>query len=148
MKRLLILCSIMLMTSVTMMAQRQHRKMDPDKFHQDMVSFVVKEAKLTQQEADAFVPVYKEMLDKQRNIFEKMRAIDKSNPQTDSECREKIKQHDKLDIELKKQQQSYHTRMMSIISPCKLLKVMQAEDDFHRRMLRKGRGGNEHGQKR
>lgn len=139
MKRIFLLSTIILLTSLTAMAQKpQQRKFDPEKFKQEMVNYVVREAKLTQQETSAFVPVYKEMLENQRRIFDQMKAIDRCNPQTDSECRDKIKQRDKLDIELKKQQQSYHSRMMTIISPSKMFKVMKAEDSFHRKMLRRG----------
>ena len=139
MKRIFLLCNIILLTSLAVMAQKtQQRKFNPEKFRQEMVNYVVREAKLTQQETAAFVPVYKEMLEKQRKIFDQMKVIDKSCPQTDRECRDKIKQRDKLDIELKKQHQAYHSRMMTIIPPCKVLKVIKAEDSFHRKMLRKG----------
>ena len=65
MKRIFLLCNIILLTSLAVMAQKtQQRKFNPEKFRQEMVNYVVREAKLTQQETAAFVPVYKEMLEK------------------------------------------------------------------------------------
>ena len=34
-------------------------------------------------------------------------------------------------------QQTYHNKMLEAVSPCKVMKVIFAEDRFHRRMLKK-----------
>ena len=73
---------------------------------------------------------------KQRKYFDKMKHSNKKMPRTDAECREAVKMRDKIDLDIKKLQQTYHNKMLNVVSPCKVMKVILAEDRFHRRMLK------------
>ena len=57
-------------------------------------------------------------------------------PQTEEECREAVQRRDKIDLDMKKLQQTYHNKMLNVVSPCKVMKAIFAEDRFHRRMLK------------
>ena len=46
----------------------------PEKFDAELRQFITNEAKLTEQEAAKFFPVYKEMQAKQRAVFARQRA--------------------------------------------------------------------------
>lgn len=117
-------------------AQSKQQRFSPDKFRADMEQFIAKEACLTPQESAKFFPVYDEMNKKQRAIFSRKRRLSKVKPADDKGCRELIEKLDKLDVELKQIQQTYHTKFMAIIPPSKLFDVIKAEEKFHRRMLR------------
>lgn len=77
------------------------------------------------------------MLQKQRSRFDKMRKIWRQKPKNETACREVIKERDKLDLELKRIQQSYHNKLLAVIPAHKLFDVIKAEERFHRGMLRK-----------
>ena len=95
-----------------------------------------KEACLTPQEAAKFFPIYKEMQAKQRAVFERQRQLAKVKPTDEKGCEKAIRQRDEYDLELKRIQQTYHNKFLSVISASKLYDVLVAEDRFHRQMLR------------
>lgn len=118
-------------------AQEKREKFSPDKFRAELESFIVREACLSPKEAAAFFPLYDEMQKKQRVVFGSMRRLDHAPACSEDECRRLIKERDKLEIELKKIQQTYHNKFLGVLSAQKVFNVLRAEDDFHRHMLRK-----------
>lgn len=142
MNRVLILLALLL-AAVAADAQDNKPKFSPEKFRAEMEQFITKEACLTPKEAAAFFPVYDEMNKEQRVIFERMRRLGRNKPTDEAGCRDAIKQRDKMDVELKKIQQSYHEKFLTVISASKLFDVIKAEEKFHRRMLKKANAGQE-----
>lgn len=121
---------------VSSWAEDQRQKFSAEKFRADLERFIVKEVGLTPMESSTFFPLYDEMCNKQRTIFNSMRKIDRVKPKDDAECRKLIKERDKMDLELKKIQQTYHLKFLNVLSPKKVFNILKAEDKFHRRMLR------------
>ena len=121
---------------------QQPPKFSPEKFQADLEQFITKEACLTPQEAAKFFPVYKEMQAKQRAVYDRQRQLGWGKPADEKGCEKAIRQRDEYDLELKRIQQTYHNKFLSIISASKLYDVIKAEDRFHRQMLRGwNRGG-------
>ena len=139
MKRLQLL-SITLMLALTMSAQgnRQPEKFSPEKFDADLQEFITNEAKLTPQEAAKFFPVYKEMQSKMRALFEKQRNLGRSLPNTNDEaaCLKAIRERDDTDLEMKRIQKTYHEKFLKQMPASKVYAIIQAEDNFHRRMIK------------
>ncbi len=139
-------CYIIMFFVMALGASAQNNKpgggLSREKFNADMQHFIIKEASLTPKEAEKFMPIYNEMHDKQRACFDKMRKIWKRKPKNEADCRDVIKERDKLDLELKRIQQSYHNKMLSVIPANKLFDVIKAEERFHRGMLRKYSGNH------
>lgn len=136
-----------LLVALTVAAQApnsQPQRFSPEKFQADLEQYITKEACLTPQEAAKLFPVYREMQSKQRSVFERQRKLGWVKPADEKGCEKAIKQRDELDLELKRIQQTYHHKFLSIISASKLYDVINAEDRFHRQMLRGGwnRGWN------
>lgn len=131
-------------------AQEHHQeKFSPEKFDAELQDYIIKEACLTPQDIADFFPVYKEMQKKQRTLFDRQRNMRKDTPQDEKTCLEAIRQHDEIDVELKKIQQTYHNRFLEILPASKVYKILKAEDRFHRKMLRNmGRHGDKTGQKK
>lgn len=129
-----ILTLALALTAVVATAQE---KFSPEKFRAELESFIVKEACLSPQEASAFFPLYDEMQKKQRVVFGSMRRLDHAPACSEAECKSLIKERDKLEIELKKIQQTYHNKFLAVLSARKVFNVLKAEDNFHRHMLRK-----------
>ena len=123
--------------------EHQPEKFSPEKFDAELQEYIVKEAELTQQEVADFFPVYKEMQKKMRVLFDRQRDMRKEMPQDEKACQEAIRQHDEIELEMKKIQQTYHNRFLEILPASKVYKILKAEDRFHRRMLRNmGRHGD------
>ncbi|MBQ8713296.1 MAG: hypothetical protein IJ551_10845 [Prevotella sp.] len=138
MKRLsLILLSLLMVLCMAAQERpKQSQKFSPEKFQADLEQYITKEACLTPQEAAKFFPIYKEMLGKQRVVFDRQRQIGWAKPADESGCEKAIRQRDEFDLELKRIQQTYHNKFLSVISASKLYDVLKAEDRFHRQMLR------------
>lgn len=109
----------------------------PKAFQKELEAFIVREASLTPNEAEKFFPLYREMGKKQREIFNKIRHINRTRPSDSNEYKKCVTERDKLDIELKKIQQTYHNKFFTVLSAKKVFEVLRAEDLFHRQMLNK-----------
>ena len=115
---------------------QQQMKFSPEKFQADLEQYITKKACLTPQEAAKFFPIYQEMQSKQRAVYERQRQLGWVKPADEKGCEKVIRQRDEYDLELKRIQQTYHNKFLSVISASKLYDVLNAEDRFHRQMLR------------
>lgn len=128
--------------------QQGNEKFSPEKFDAALQAFITSEAHLSAQEAAKFFPVYKEMQQKQRAVFDRQRRLVKQKPDDEESCKKAITEHDEKDIELKRIQQCYHKRFMELLPASKVYDILKAEECFHRRAMRNwGRRDNHEGQK-
>lgn len=130
---LMLFCSI----SSVFGQNKKHDRFDPKRFMIELEQFITTQAGLTPAEAANFFPVYREMMDKQRIIFDEIRRIQMVDTRDDKTCAEIIRKQDELDIEIKIIQQQYHTRFLLILPAGKLMKVIKAETQFHRQAFRR-----------
>ena len=121
--------------------QRQQR-FSPEKFEAELKDYITKEANLTPQEAAKFFPLYKEMQEKQRALFGRQRGLGLVKPFDEQGCLKVIKEIDEIDLELKRIQQTYHTRFIEQLSASKVYDILRAEERFHRHMMRNWGRGN------
>lgn len=136
--RQLFFITALMVTTLTVNAQpprhndrpdKEH-KFDPKRFERAQEAFIVKEAQLTQQEAAEFLPVFREMLQKQRALFKQYRQYAKAKPQNDKEAMKLLKNIDNLDLQIKKIEIEYHTKFCKVISPMKVYQVHKAMNKF------------------
>lgn len=150
MKKNILKCSMgqILRTTVLMIlmlctfgvANGQHRKrppFNPAKFEADLEQFITVNACLTPSQAASFFPVYRQMMKKQRALFDEMRRLRMINPKDNEACEEAIRKQDELDIQIKQLQQEYHGRFLMILPANKVLSIIKAEEKFHRQIFRK-----------
>lgn len=124
--------------------QKPQQRFSPEKFEAELQDFITKEAKLTPQEAAKFFPVYKEMQEKQRELFDRQRELAKVKPTDEQGCLKVIKESDEIDLNLKRIQQTYHQRFIELLSASKVYDILKAEQRFHRHMMKNwGRGNGE-----
>ena len=135
--RRLILFALMLMLQLSAMAQSR-QKFNPARFEADLEQYVTTEAGLSAKDAAAFFPIYKEMRKG------KYRHVDFCN---NKQCENAIRSLDEIDIQMKELQQRYHVKFMNILPASKVLKVIRAEEKFHRRAFRKAAGAGHNGNK-
>lgn len=137
-----------LVFALTIVAQEQRpsqQKFSPERFQAELEKHITKQACLTAKEAASFFPIYKEMQAKQRAIFDRQRQLDKVKPADEKGCEKAIRQRDEYDLELKRIQQTYHNKFLTVLSASKLYDVLKAESGFHRQMLR---NAGHHGKKK
>jgi len=141
MKKVLI-CMMFLLAGVVVTQAQETRKFSPEKFQAEMEQFITKEAGLTADESAKFFPLYREMQQKQRAIFEKVRKEGFVKPVDDAACRKLVERRDATELEMKKIQKAYHEKFFTVIPASKVLKVLRAEESFHRRTFRNWGQGN------
>ena len=147
MKRLtsIIFSLVFVLTAVAQEQRPPQQKFSPERFQADLEQYITKHACLSQKEAAKFFPIYKEMQAKQRVIYERQRQLDKVKPADEKGCETAIRQRDEYDLELKRIQQTYHNKFLTVLSASKLYDVLKAENGFHRQMLR---NAGHHGKKK
>lgn len=121
-------------------ANGQHRKrppFNPAKFEADLEQFITVNACLSPSQAASFFPVYRQMMKKQRALFDEMRRLRMTNPKDNEACEEAIRKQDELDIQIKQLQQEYHGRFLMMLPANKVLSIIKAEKKFHRQIFRK-----------
>ena len=121
-------------------ANGQHRKrppFNPAKFEADLEQFITVNACLSPSQAASFFPVYRQMMKKQRALFDEMRRLRMINQKDNEACEEAIRKQDELDIQIKQLQQEYHGRFLMMLPANKVLSIIKAEEKFHRQIFRK-----------
>jgi len=115
---------------------RAQQKLTPQQFEAHLEQYIVTQAGLTPSESVAFFPLYREMRHKQMAYFSDFRSrhIDPTN---DEACEKAIRSRDDNEVQIKMLQQTYHNRFLQVLPASKVLKVISAEDRFHRDMLSK-----------
>lgn len=139
MRRLVFIGIMVLFGRLAVCGQDRHG-FSPERFQEELEQFVVKSAALSAQESAAFLPVFREMRSKQKVIFDQGRKLGRKKPADERGCMAAIKQQDKMDLELKKLQQTYHNKFLSILPAGKVFDIIRAEEMFHRKMLKQWSG--------
>ena len=142
MKKFSTILFLVLILSLSANAQGPGRRggggmFNPEQFQAELEQYITREACLTPAEAAAFFPVYRELGNKQRAIFNKSANHRYVKPIGEEACREAIIQRDENDLQLKKLQQEYHLKFLSILPATKVFDVLMAEDRFHRDSFRR-----------
>lgn len=135
MKRLLLILVIAFTTA--QLSAHERGKFDPNKFEAELEQFIVTEAALTPYEASVFFPIYKEMQGKRRVLFNKIRRFRHVDTRDNKACLEAIKSRDEADLQIKKLQQQYHAKFCEILPAGKVLRIIRAEERFHRQAFRR-----------
>lgn len=140
---LILLLSACVMTNTS--AQDKHKHFDPQQFESSLEQFVISEACLSPAEAEAFFPLYREYMEKQRALRADARMHCSYKPATEKECREAIEYSDNIDIEIKELQKDYHRKFMRVLPAAKVYDIIKAIDKFHRDSFK---GAKQGGRKR
>ena len=125
--------------------QRQDgQRFDPQKFQQMVEQALTKAGQLTEEEARTFFPLYNEMRSKQREMGRRMHELRDCKPSNAKACAETIIQIKRLQVEMAELERDYYKRILKQVPAEKVFKMMKAEDDFHRRMVKRQNDHNRH----
>ncbi len=114
---------------------RDGKNFDPERFKRELSDFITREAGLTPAEARAFLPVYFEMKEKQRNIeHQKGRSLrnaaEKNMDQRD--CKRVLNELAELEKKSLRIENQYMQRLEAIVGARKLVKAIDADRKFGR----------------
>lgn len=116
--------------------KNQLPKFDPQEFTKRMEGYIAMKAGLTKEESDKFFPIYREFKEKQRDLTFKQQRLQREKPAKDSDYDNVITQIAKLSVQIAQLEQTYYPKMCKVVPAKKVHAVLQAENDFHRDMIR------------
>ncbi len=118
-------------------------------FEKSKQEFIIKEARLTQEEAESFFPLNSELqkkkLDLHRKHKEDMKQTKESESISDEEYEHLLKENINLKIKEAELDKEYSEKFNKLMSPEKLFKAQQAERAFMQEELRKFRESKKDG---
>ena len=118
-------------------------------FEKSKQEFIIKEAGLTQKEAESFFPLNSELqkkkLDLHRKHKEDMKQTKESENISDEEYEHLLKENINLKMKEAELDKEYSEKFNKLMSPEKLFKAQQAERTFMQEELRKFRESKEGG---
>lgn len=117
-------------------------RFDPQAFQQMVEKELTKAGSLTTEEAQAFFPLYNDMRQKQREMGRQIRDLKCSAPADAKAAAATIMKIKSLQVEMSEIEQDYYKRILRKVPAEKVFRMMKAEDDFHRRMVRRSRGAS------
>lgn len=132
----IILVLLVAFTTVQLQAQDK-RKFDPNRFQADLEQFITTEAGLNPRQAAAFFPLYRQMQNKQRMLFNKMRCYQHVDTRDQKASEKAIKECDLIDLQMKELQQEYHKKFLKILPAGVVLNIIRADEKFHRQAFQR-----------
>ena len=123
--------------------------MNLQKFEKNKQEFIMKEANLSQQEADSFFPLNNELqkkkLELHRKHQESLKQTKESEDISEAEYKELIENN--IDLKMKEAEldKEYSEKFNKVMSPQKLFKAQEAEKTFLQEELRKYRESKKEG---
>ena len=73
---------------------------------------------------------------KLRGCFDEMRMYRHVDTNDDEASYKAIKRLDEIDLEMKELQQRYHAKLLKVVPAGKVMKVIKAEERFHRQAFK------------
>lgn len=138
-----IIAILISIAALPVMAQyngRQHeggRRLNPEEFKNRMEHFITQKADLTTEEAKAFIPIYSEFKDKQREIQRKIMKLKQiPGDNTTADFEKTVMEIASLDKEAASLKTVYYKRLCKAVPARKVYRVIIAVDNFHRQMLK------------
>lgn len=131
----ILLIIIMIITSINVNAEQEERKFNPQQFRRDQEAFIIKDAKLSPQEANAFFPLFRELQDKQRALFGQQMKLARQRPANDRDASRLIEEMDEIELKIAKLKSQYHTKFCRAIPAMKVQRCIKAEERFKHRVM-------------
>ena len=132
------LCIALMLLVVAVNSHAQHgKRFDYEKFKTEMINFIVAEAELTAAQEQKFRPVCEVMLSQKRTLFKRLRETNKATYTTNEEYKNAIRTIDKLELDMKSLEKTYHNQLLRLLPANKVFLIMRAESKFHRQAFRK-----------
>lgn len=124
-------------SNVNAQGKKPRQQFNPQRFEIDLEQYITAKAGLTPQEAAKFFPVYRKMNQKQRMLFDEMNFYRFVDLKDNKAAAKAVRRKDELDIEIRLLQQEYHNRFMTMLPAGKVMRILKAEEEFHREAFKR-----------
>jgi len=148
MKRILITTGILMITIVSLNAQRfgpEQRQRMQQRIEAQRVAFITNQLDLTADESAAFWPIYNEFKEKEREKRRAVRPEKDAISMSESEARDFLESQLQTESELIDLKREYFERMSEVISTPKVVRLNQVEMEFNRGVLERLKAHQEGG---
>ena len=119
--------------------EKKRRHFSPEEFQKKQKEFIMKKAEMTDEQAEAFFPLFFELQKKkfelEGNARREMKFKRKEKP-TDEQCRKFVNKMAEVKVEIAKLEQAYIEKYLEVVPPCKLLEIQHAEGMFQRHLMK------------
>jgi Spy/CpxP family protein refolding chaperone len=127
-------------------------RFNKERFIKEQEAYITAQAHLTSKEAAAFFPVFREMQQKQRELFMRHGKLSRTKPQDNNQAKRLIKDMDNLEVQIKQLQAKYHSKFYNVLPALKVLDCIKAEERFKHETMEKmarrhGKNGGNRGEK-
>lgn len=141
MKQIITIVCLLLTLSVSAQDRRPNRsgQFSPAEYAKQQRDFFTKNAELTQEEADAFFPIYNELQQKKREINREIRMAMRQEGGAVISEEQSLKAIDaKADanIRIAELEKEYLKKFKEVLPASKILKVQNAEEQFNSQILK------------
>lgn len=141
MKQIITIVCLLLTLSVSAQDRRPNRsgQFSPAEYAKQQREFFTKNAELTQEEADAFFPIYNELQQKKREINREIRMAMRQEGGAVISEEQSLKAIDaKADanIRIAELEKEYLKKFKEVLPASKILKVQNAEEQFNSQILK------------
>lgn len=146
MKKLLFTLALLAVSVTTGIAQNDNKNDDKgrkhfshEEFQAKQRAFIVEKAKLTPEEADAFFPLYFELQKKKFELEHNVRksiGLKRKEKPTEEQCRQFVNKMAEVKVEIAKLEQAYIEKYLEVVSPCRVLEIQHAADQFQRHLMK------------
>lgn len=139
MRKILLYCMCLMMAMPIMAREKPGgENIRPDEYGKKLENHLRREAGINDEEATKFFPLFHEMKAKQMKVGQKIMQLKKDkcpDRMSEKECTETVLKVESLKVEQAKIGEAYFKKMCKVISGQKVLKALNAEDEFHRIMF-------------
>ena len=145
MKKLIFTLALLVLSTTAGIAQNNNndnkgrKHFSHEEFQAKQRAFIVEKAKLTPEEADAFFPLYFELQKKKFEIEHGVRksiGLKRKEKPTEEQCRQFVNKMAEVKVEIAKLEQDYVEKYLEVISPCRVLEIQHAADQFQRHLMK------------
>ena len=117
----------------------RNEQFSPAEYFQQQREFFIRNAQLTEQEAEAFFPVYNELQQKKRELNREIRRImreEGGSEMSQEQCLKAIDAKAEANIKIAALEKEYLQKFKEILPASKILKVQNAEEQFNSQILK------------
>jgi hypothetical protein len=143
MKKHLFISLFMFVAVLSAGAQGNHKNrphFSPEEFQAKQRAYITEKAELTQQEADAFFPLFFELQKKKFELEHNARKASRNQRKeqmSEEECRQFVYNMADVKVEIAKLEREYTDKYLAVLPPCKVRRVQHAEGSFQRDLMKK-----------
>jgi hypothetical protein len=145
-KSLLIILASLLFASTLFSQQGQRGRAGYEQVEAEKIAFFTRTLELTTREAREFWPVYDEFDEKRKDLARERHMLSRSFAEnygnlTTREAGEIADRYINLQVKETDLAVEYHEKFKKVLSPVKVMRFYQAENEFRMQLLRRIRGG-------